>query len=507
MPAPRVRTALVSLALAATSVGLWSGHVAAAPPAAGTDGPGIAWQPCTDFPTDVCGSLDVPLDYAHPGRGTIRLQAEMRPADDPAHRIGTLILDPGGPGVPGTPVPREAASRFDPSVLARFDILGFDPRGTGQSQPLQCFDTDDEAGAVIGPVPDAPLGHDQVEGALAALRTYTDACGRHGGPILHHMSTLDVARDLDRLRAAVGEPRLTYVGFSYGTFIGATYANLFPDRVRAMVLDSPIDAKARSHHELHAKLVRAGAFTDVLDAALQDCEAAGPARCALAGGDRTAAEKFARLVDRLREGPVGTGEDAVTFSSFVMGTQSALQTRAKLAPFLASVESFYESTFGAARRPRSTTPAAATDYGYNVLDAYWGTKCVDAPIPQGQQQYYRIAERFDRRYPTFGSWELFNDVGCATWPGMGQERYAGPWDRPTAAPILVVGQTLDPNTPYSGALRLTSELGNARLITVHGYGHLVQDSQCARAAVAGYLATATLPDQLPDCAQDLPPFP
>ena len=198
----------------------------------------------------------------------MRLQLEMRPADDPAHRIGTLILDPGGPAVPGTPVPRAAADRFAPSVLAHFDIVGFDPRGVGRSEPLQCFDTNEEAGAVIGGVPDAPLGNDQVEGGLAALKAYTAACARHGGPILHHMSTLDVARDLDRLRAAVGEDRLTYVGFSYGTFIGATYANLFPHRIRAMVLDSPIDAAARAHHELRAKLVRAGGFTHVLAAML-----------------------------------------------------------------------------------------------------------------------------------------------------------------------------------------------------------------------------------------------
>ena len=224
------------------------------------------------------------------------------------------------------------------------------------------------------------------------------------------------------------------------------------------MLDSLIEPRPSAPRAAR-QAVRARGFTHVLDAVLKDCDAAGPARCALAGGDRTATEKFSRLVDRLREGPVGTGPDAVTFSDFVMGAQDALQTRSKFAPFLAAVEDFYESTFGSAPRVGSHRADAASAYGYNILDAYWGTKCVDGPMPQGQQQYYGIAERFDRRYPMFGSWELFNDVGCATWPGMGQERYAGPWDRPTAVPILVVGQTLDPNTPYSNSLRLTGGLG------------------------------------------------
>ena len=162
----------------------------------------------------------------------MRLQLEMRPADDPAHRIGTLILDPGGPAVPGTPVPRAAVTGFAPSVLAGFDIVGFDPRGVGLSEPVQCFDTDEEPSRCSERCPTSRSGTPG-EGALAAPKTYTAACARHGGPILDHLTTLDVVRDLDGLRGAVGEDRLSYVGYSYGTLIGATYANLFPHRVRA----------------------------------------------------------------------------------------------------------------------------------------------------------------------------------------------------------------------------------------------------------------------------------
>src|SRR5215207_9202120 len=203
----------------------------------------LAWRPCPipELPTRECGELVVPLNYREPQGATIALAVARVPATDPAARIGSLFLNPGGPGQPGFEELPMMYAALPAALPTRFDIVGFDPRGVGESAPVRCFASPEESAVFFAAEPRVPVGPDE-EAAL--LRSYGDLarrCGERNAALLPHLSTFNVAQDLDRLRQAVGDERLTYWGVSYGTYLGATYANLFPDRIRAMVLDGVIN--------------------------------------------------------------------------------------------------------------------------------------------------------------------------------------------------------------------------------------------------------------------------
>jgi pimeloyl-ACP methyl ester carboxylesterase len=193
-----------------------------------------------------CGTLQVPLDYSKPNGATISLAVVRLPATDRAHRIGSLFLNPGGPGGSGVDFTIFAGpDLYTPEVRARFDLVGFDPRGIARSTALRCFGSDKQWGPAFQNVA-FPLTSDELQAWIAADRYLVDACDRRGGSIADHMATADVARDMDRLRAAVGDAQLTYAGVSYGSYLGVTYANLFPNRVRAVVVDGVLDPIAWS---------------------------------------------------------------------------------------------------------------------------------------------------------------------------------------------------------------------------------------------------------------------
>ena len=474
-------------------------------PSAVAASPRIGWAPCADDAAVDCGTLTVPLDYAQPHGPTVTLAMERRPADDPAHKIGSIFVNPGGPGSPGLHEARNAAKRFGPDVLARYDIIGFDPRGVGASTPLQCFTNNDDPAAIFTRITDVPLSSTEISNDLGAFRDYTAGCGVNGGPIKAHMSTLNVARDLDRMRQAVGDPKLNYAGYSYGTLLGAIYANVFPNRVGRMILDGPEDARQITTDRVAHLLVRSTGAEEMLDSVLAACQQAGSA-CPFYGGDLTAQQKFDRLRDRLRTGPIGS----TTISALVDGIANAAFSEAQQAPLAAWFQQLYDAAFGSGAAPAGTPAAGAAaagdPYKYNLTDAWLGTYCTDGPQPTNQAVYPPLAAAFERIAPTFGRWTVFGDTPCATYPVTDEERYAGPWDRPTA-PILVVALTHDAYTPYPSARRLVQELDNARLLTVDGYGHLSQNSICARTARDTYLLSGTLPAPGTPCAQDSGPFP
>jgi pimeloyl-ACP methyl ester carboxylesterase len=240
-PHGRRRTVLAGVVAAL----LGSLLVAPAPTAAATflpagpadlPAPRLHWTPCGDGLE--CSTAQVPLDYDRPSGATITLALIRLPASDPSRRIGSIFVNPGGPGESGVVTIRQGGrSLFSAQVRARFDLVGFDPRGVGISTPLRCFATRDEALAVLPPFR-FPVTAAEERLWVRADRSFARACARRGDPILDHMATADVARDLDLLRQAVGDRQLSYVGLSYGAYLGATYANLFPTKVRALVLDS-----------------------------------------------------------------------------------------------------------------------------------------------------------------------------------------------------------------------------------------------------------------------------
>ena len=318
---------------------------AAAAAAAGASA--IAWQTCrSGFD---CGRVQVPLDHDQPGGDQISLSLIRLPASSPSRRIGSLFLNPGGPGGSGVEFARDIAKFMPLEIRARFDIVGFDPRGIGESTPLRCFDTFAESVAVL-PAFSFPVTTEQEREQRAANRTLAAACAEHAGPILNHMSTADVARDLDALREAVGDSRLSYVGFSYGSILGQTYANLFPHRVRALVIDGVVDpiawttgyGAANRRLPFSTRIGSAVGSQATLDEFFRLCDLAGP-DCALAGD---ASGRFAALAARLREKPLeiidpGTGQPfPLTYDLLISATLGALyqpESWPELAALLADV--------------------------------------------------------------------------------------------------------------------------------------------------------------------------
>ena len=281
----------------------------------------IAWQPCvTDpLPTQECAELAVPLDYDEPDGASITLAVAQVPATDQANRIGSLFLNPGGPGGSGVmALPQQYAAL--PEVLQeRFDIVGFDPRGIGESAPVRCFDSIAEQMTFLyfGEMPQVPVGPEEEGAWERAAEELAQRCDERNAETLAHLSTANVARDMDRLRQAVGDEKLNYLGTSYGTYLGATYANLFPDRIRAMVLDGVINPPSYTSFD-HGDGDIVGSDTtsflrtlsnqgsaDALQEFFDQCATAGPDRCAFAATSAAETrEKFDALMARLRAEPM-----------------------------------------------------------------------------------------------------------------------------------------------------------------------------------------------------------
>ena len=276
--------------------------------------PRLRWTPChaEADPRLQCATFRVPLDHDRRSGPTIELAVIRLPASDPARRIGSLFLNPGGPGTSGVGMVLDAATdgaaSFTAEVTARFDLVGFDPRGIHASTPLRCFETLQDALDTLPPVP-FPVTVEEEAAFERADRELNRACQSRGGPIVDHMATADVARDLDLLRAAVGDRQLTYAGYSYGSVLGITYANLFPGRVRALVLDGVVDPiawatgrgdEARTQ-PVYNRLGNPAGAQATLDEFFRLCDQAGTAGCAFAGN---AEQRFAALAQRLRHDPI-----------------------------------------------------------------------------------------------------------------------------------------------------------------------------------------------------------
>ena len=329
-------------------------------------GPGIQWEPCHEEagPDFQCGTLEVPLDYDHPRGEKISLALVRLPATDQAHKKGTIFFNPGGPGGSGVEfVLGVGPFLYSDQVRARFDLVGFDPRGIIESSPLICFDSLDEAVATFWPFA-FPMNQAEIRIAKHLDRQLINACDARGGAIQDHMATADVARDLDRLREAVGDFRLNYVGYSYGSFLGTTYANMFPNRVGAVVVDAVLDPIAwttgrgpqdwklpfstRLHSDMGAQ--------DTLDEFFRLCDEAGAGECAFAPN---ASDRFAALADLLKAGPIEvtdpeTGETfLLRYSDLISGSLGELYNSFDWHPF-AETLAFLEAAVGL-----SSTRAAA----------------------------------------------------------------------------------------------------------------------------------------------------
>ena len=462
-----------------------------------------------------CATAAVPLDYDEPNGPTITLALTRRPADDPGRRIGSMFINPGGPGGPGTGVVRAAEFLWTPEVLARFDIIGFDPRGVGASTPLQCFPSNAALDQFLAGTPFFPYRDDQVAPYVETFRRYGQQCLRNGGPILRHMSTADVARDMDLLRQAVGDEGLTYDGVSYGSFLGNVYANLFPDKVRAVVIDGVLDPVAWTTGRppsgallpFSMRLGSAHGADGTLDHFLKTCEAAGPARCALAPGARA---KFDRLDARAKQAPVpnGPGGEPLTYDLFNAILLGELYDSTGWEFLAEGLREIYDATFSPSAGSPATAALATGGFAYdNGFDAFLAVACADSVNPRDPAAWPRAVAQQARFAPVFAANWTYASEPCSTWPVVSEDHYLGPFDRVTAAPVLVIGNVHDPATPYHGAKTVDELLPHSRLLTLNAAGHTSwMTSPCIDKYVEGYLVRGHLPPVGTACAPAFRPF-
>jgi pimeloyl-ACP methyl ester carboxylesterase len=445
----------------------------------------IHWVACGSLQ---CGSVTVPLDYAHPGGATLQIAVARHPAEVPSQRIGSLVVNPGGPGTSGIDdLPNELGA-LDQDVLDRFDVVSFDPRGVERSAPVTCA----APGAGASPSGPPQARTDPVPTTAAARlallvndRNFAADCERYSGSMLAHVGTVDVARDLDRIRAALGDPTLTFIGHSYGTLLGATYATMFPTHVRAMVLDGAIDPALDTSAYVTGQ-------AESFEAQLQDffswCSLSPD--CAWhTGADPTGT--LLALVQASRDHPLpvagggtaGLGEiyDALLAG---LGSQSS---------WPALGDALARAAVDDGTQVSAMTTRYETGGSTNGADAEQAVDCLDHPVDRDPAAYPALAAQVGRSAPVFGPLLAWGLLGCATWPVL-PTRTPGPASDPGAPPILVVGTTGDPVTPYAWAVGLAKELTGGVLLTWVGHSHVASFySPCVRLASQNYLVDGILP--------------
>ncbi len=477
--------------------------------------PSIDWQPCRDG--FECARVPVPLDYDRPDGATISLSVIRKPAGDASRRIGNLFMNPGGPGGSGVDIVRGLAQFLPLELRERFDIVGFDPRGILRSTPLRCYRTFDEVFEKL-PFFAYPVTRRQENRQEAYDRSLARACRKHAGPIKRHMSTADVARDMDSLRQASGDSQLNYLGYSYGSALGQTYANLFPDNGRAIVIDGVLDPEAwagvaRGHREPVGSRLRSGVGAKrTLKEFFRLCDEAGT-ECRFSGDSK---RRWNRLVRKFQNDPAFVRRVGGGYSDFIAVTLGALY-----APFIwPELASFYRFLEREASRERIAAQralmrdqlglAAGPQEEYpNFIEGFPGVVCSDGINPRDYGRWRRSADRAQEEQGHFGRLWSWTASACAFWPrGAGQDQHLGPWNATTANPVLVVGNRYDPATPYTGARAAARLLPNSRLLTYAGWGHTAffSGNFCVDAEVTRYLLTTTVPARGTVCQPAGSPF-
>jgi pimeloyl-ACP methyl ester carboxylesterase len=466
-----------------------------APGAAGATPTGaLAWKGCGDGLQ--CATLSVPVDWSQPAGPQVALAVARRAAKDQRHRLGSLVINYGGPGDPGTQSLRLASGDVPAAIRQRFDLVSFDPRGTGASRPIACVD-DATYDRILAqdPTPDSPEQLRSFYNGTNGPVDLVQACVDQQGAWLAQVGTRNTARDLEALRAAIGEPKLTFLGYSYGTVMGAVYAQMYPDRIRAMVLDGAVNLSASASSELHDN---AAGFEQALDAFLADCAARTSCPFHEHGDPRAALDQLRQQFESGTQLPVGEGRQAGA-TLFYLALASGLYDRANGWPFLA------KALAGAVRGSGSGLAALADPLSGRGPDGHFDDlqealatiRCDDRHDPLVSFSDYQAAyAQYSQQFPIFGAFLASSPLGCdPRLPAPPAAEQVGDVRVNAAPPILVVGTTGDPATPYVGALDLQQRLGGSRLLTLvstehAGYGKGIA---CVDNAVDRYLLGRVLP--------------
>ena len=443
----------------------------------------ISWKPCvTGFENgDECGTMKVPYDYDDPSIGHFTLRIRRHPAEVPAERIGSLLVNPGGPGFGGQFLAEDAGSYFGKDITDRFDIIGWDPRGTGESTPaVDCIDEYDPY-VSFDPTPETPA---QKQTVIDKAKEFAAACEKRSGEILPWISTNNTARDMDMIRRSLGEEKISYFGFSYGSELGATWATMFPSTVRAAVLDGASNPNADA---IQGGLEQAAGFEKEFNVFLSKC--AADRKCPFwSNGNPGAA--FDQLMKKVDKKPVVVDPKRAPVN------QSTLFTAVSQAMYSSSMWSTLETALANLAKGDGSGILRLNDQYYqrnedgtygNELEAFNAISCIDDPGPKSVEESDKWIPEFKKVAPRLGM-SFAMGYGCVFWPAKPDYRIA--ITGKDAGPIVVVGTTGDSATPLASSRKMAETLQDGRLIVVTanrhtGYG----ENDCVTGAVDSYLVT------------------
>ena len=440
----------------------------------------IEWDDCGGVE---CATLEVPRDYDDPGGERIEIYVARHPAD--GKRKGALFINPGGPGAGGAEYAELLPLILPSEIIDSFDIVGTDPRGVGGSTPIDCGVSATELYGV-----DASIDSPEDEAALLAIsEEYVDDCASKYGDLLPHVGTRDVARDMDTVRAAMGDEQLSYLGFSYGTAIGQVYADLFPERVRSMVLDGVLELGPTG---LELADEQAAGFETALDRFVQFCDAGEG--CEIAGRSLAAVEDVLALAEEPGGIPAPDADRPAGPGEANLGISYALYSQSLWGRLDSALASALDGD-------GSELVGLADGYiGIGAFEIYFAVNCLDFAWPVGDPDAFLAAAKASaERSPHFGE-ALVNDyIRCVDWPVTPEPLEAT--SAPGTGPILVISTTGDPATPYEAGVAVADTLENGILITNEGDGHTVvaDGKPCIDELVIAYLVDDVIPEDGTTC--------
>ncbi|MGP3690458.1 alpha/beta hydrolase [Streptomyces sp. IBSNAI002] len=435
----------------------------------------LSWEKCAPAPQFDCAALLAPLDYAHPLAGDIKLTVMRKAASGKGEqRIGSLQINPGGPGVQALDYLVNNADAFSASLRASYDLVAMDVRGTGDSTPVDC-----------GPDPAPADNPVDIDANAAVNERIAATCERHAGELLPHVGTLDTARDMDVLRALLDDERLHYYGMSYGGYLGTAYAELFPSRVGRMVLDGPMDPALDGFDRW---LDSARGYQKAWEVFAEDCATRDD--CPVGRSPQEAAQTLDALRAQLNRAPILQGKDIrVTGEYLSVSIKGALRGHR------------WEDLRQMLREVRDGVPTVVEQYSDDTPSgeqAFWVISCLSSTLGARLTPAEAKAARakFIEVSPQFGESTALGLTGCTHWPAPANQT-SHPVTAPGAAPILIIGTTGDPATPYRWARSVARHLSSGRLLTYDNTVHTATfaGSACIDTAVDRYLVSGQLPPE------------
>jgi len=455
----------------------------------------LTWRGCGDG--FQCTKVKVPLDYSAPTGRSIEISVNRLRAKNQSNRIGALFVNPGGPGGSGLDYARAAEGVLSPAVIGRYDVIGFDPRGVGQSSPIDCLNDKqtDEFVSVEG----TPVTAEQAKEVVDVSKLMGQTCEQNSPQLTRFIGTIAAAKDIDIIRGAIGEPSLNLLGKSYGTFLGLTYAKLFPQKVNRFVLDGVIDPTLTNDELAQGQ---ADGFQLALGRFIANC--AKHKDCPLPAGQAAGLNKINSWLEELGRKPIPAQPGRpLTRALAVNGIIGSMYEQRDGWPALRFA---LESGFSGDGEPMLQIVDSflgRTDKGKyldNSVDALYAVNCLDRPDRASAAQTAVLAKDWTKSAPTFGGDLAWGNLPCHDWPAPATD-VPGAITAVGAQPILLVGTTNDPATPYKWAVAVSGQVENNSLITWNGDGHTAyhRGSLCVDSHIDAYLLAGTMPPKQTTC--------